>query len=157
MVEVLISFVAKRFATERVEQTIENIKGHVINTKFANMIELQLCQSVVAEIKYQLSCIEIKNKSEEEAKNTLQKGLDSISYNDIRNEREIIFRQALESNDYKSILKIFNEKGISKTIGEFMGIKNEEYQGKVITLLKGECYEEIASILSAYLPDEIPR
>lgn len=157
LVEELIRFVATRFATENVEQTIDNIKEFVINTKFSNMIERQLCQSVVAEIKYQLSCIEIHNRNEEEAKSTLQIGLDSIKYDDIRDEKESIFRQALESKDYRSVLKIFNEKGISKTIGHFLGIKNDEYQGKVIKLLNGDCYKEIVELLSGYLPNEIPR
>lgn len=157
LVEELIRFVATRFATENVEQTIDNIKEFVINTKFSNMIERQLCQSVVAEIKYQLSCIEIHNRNEEEAKSTLQIGLDSIKYDDIRDEKESIFRQALESKDYRSVLKIFNEKGISKTIGHFLGIKNDEYQGKVINLLNGDCYKEIVELLSGYLPNEIPR
>ena len=72
-------------------------------------------------------------------------------------EKESIFRQALESKDYRSVLKIFNEKGISKTIGHFLGIKNDEYQGKVINLLNGDCYKEIVELLSGYLPNEIPR
>ncbi|MBR6148290.1 MAG: AAA family ATPase [Lachnospiraceae bacterium] len=156
LVEELVEFVAKRFAVKDVEQTIENIKNFVINTKFANMIERQLCQSVVAEIKYQLSCIEIESKNEEDAKNTLKKGLDGISYDAIRNEKETIFRQALKSKDYKSILRVFNEKGISKIIGNFLGINNNEYQEKVINLLNRECHGEIVKLLRDYLPNEIP-
>lgn len=157
LVEELIRFMCNRFGAESIEQTVQKIKEFVINTKFANMIERQLCQSVVAEIKYQLSCIEIKSRNESDAKETLQKGLDSISYDNIKEDKETVFRQALESNDYKSVLRIFNEKGVSKTIGHFMGIKNDEYQGKVINLLNGECYEEIVELLSGYLPSEIPR
>lgn len=157
LVEELIKFVAKRFAMENVEHTVENVKDFVIDTKFANMIERQLCQSVVAEIKYQLSCIEIEKKNETEAKSTLQSGLDSIKYEEIRNEKENIFRQPLESRNYKSVLRIFNEKGIAKSIGHFLGVKNEEYQRKVINLLNGDCHDQIVSILSDYLPDEIPR
>lgn len=157
LVEELIKFLSNHFATESAEQTVEKIKDYVINTKFANMIERQLCQSVVAEIKYQLSCIEIKNINESDAKETMQIGLESISYDDIKNEKEAVFKDALESNDYRSILRVFNEKGISKTIGQFMGIKNDEYQGKVINLLNGDYYEEIVGLLSGYLPCEIPR
>ena len=59
LVEELIRLMASRFGVADVEQAVANVKDYVIDTKFGNMIERQICQSVVAEIKYQLSCIEI--------------------------------------------------------------------------------------------------
>ena len=157
IVEELLRFAAERFAVDNEEEAIRNIKHFVIDTKFANMIERQLCQSVVADIKYRLSCIEIEKGSEREAKSTLQSGLDSINYDEIRNEKEIYFRNALDSRNYKIILKVFNEKGIAKEAGVYLGIKKEDYQRKIINLLNGDSHKEIVDILSCYLPCEIPQ
>ena len=157
VVEELIRFAAERFAVDNEESVVEKIKSFVIDTKFANMIDRQLCQSVVADIKYRLSCIEIEMKCEADAKSTLQSGLESINYDEIRNEKEDNYRKALDSRDYKSILKVFNEKGIAKEVGVYLGIKNEDYQGKVINLLNGDSHKEIVDILSGYLPSDIPK
>lgn len=156
IVEELVRFAAKRFAVDNEELAVDRIKDFVIDTKFANMIERQLCQNVVADIKYRLSCIEIEMKCEEKAKHTLQLGLDSIKYDEIRSEKEEKFRKALDNRDYKSILRVFNEKGLAKEVGAYLGIKKEDYQRKVINLLNGDSYEEIIRILNAYLPCEIP-
>ena len=55
LVEELIRLMSSRFGVSDIEQAVEDVKHFVIDTKFSNMIERQICQSVVAEIKYQLS------------------------------------------------------------------------------------------------------
>ena len=56
-----------------------------------------------------------------------------------------------------AVLKVFNEKEIAKSIGKKLGVENNEYQQKVINLLRGDCHDEIVNALSGYLPTEIPR
>ncbi len=155
LVEELIRFMALRFGVPDAETTVAEVENFVIDTKFSNMIERQICQSVVAEIKYQLKCIEIEKKNEAEAKASLQDGLSAIDFDDIRNKKEPIFRDALNKRDYKAVLKVFNEKGIAKSIGRIMGVDNNEYQQKVINLLRGDSYNEIAGALRKYLPTEL--
>ena len=157
LVEELIRLMASRFGVADVEQAVANVKDFVIDTKLGNMIERQICQSVVAEIKYQLSCIEINKKSEAEAKSSLQAGLNSIKFDDIKNQKEPIFRDALNNRDYRAILKVFNEKGVAASVGDKLGVDKREYQGKIINLLRGDCRDEIVIALAGYLPNEIPR
>ncbi len=157
LVEELIRFMAARFGEADIDGAVADVKDFVINTKFAGLIERQICQSVVAEIKYQLSCIEIEKKNEVEAKESLRTGLDRIQFDDIRNQKEPVFRGALNSKDYKAVLRIFNEKEIAKTIGKKLGVENNEYQQKVINLLRNDCHDEIVNALVSYLPVEIPR
>ena len=157
LVEELIKLMAARFGVADVEASVNAVKNFVINTKFRNMIERQICQSVVAEIKYQLSCIEIEKKSEAEAKASLQAGIDGIKFDDIRNQKEPVFTEALNNNDYKAVLKVFNEKDLAKSIGKMLGVDNNEYQQKIINLFRGDCHDEIVNVLGTYLPAEIPR
>ena len=154
LVEGLVRFMAERLAVSDTEQAVKDVKDFVIKTKFANMIDRQICQSVVSEIKYRLSCIGISKKSEAEAKSTLKSGLEAIKYDEIEAEKEKLFREILASNDYDKVLKIFNEKGIVAEIGKILGIEKRQYQEKVINLLlRDESHDKIADILHPYLPD----
>lgn len=157
LVEELVRLMAARFGVPDVDQAVENVKAFVINTKFGNMIERQICQSVVAEIKYQLSCIEIDKKNEADAKASLQAGFDGIKFEDIRNQKEPVFKEALNNKDYKAVLRVFNEKEIAKSIGKMLGVENNEYQQKVANLLSGDCHDGIVTALAGYLPTGIPR
>ena len=157
LTEELIRLMASRFGVSDIDQTVADVKKYVIDMKFSNLIERQICQNVVAEIKYRLSCIEIEKKDDTEAKASLQAGLQAIRFDDIRNQIEPKFREALNDKDYRSVLKLFNEKGIAATVGDKFGVDKREYQGKVINLLRGDCHDEIVGALSGYLPVEIPR
>lgn len=157
LVEELIRVMASRFGVADVDQAVSDVKKYVIDTKFGNLIERQICQSVVAEIKYQLSCIEIKMTNETDAKASLEARLNTFNYDNTRKQIEPVFRNVLNSKDYKGVLKVFNEKGIAATIGEILGVDKREYQGKVINLLHSDCHDEIVTALSKYLPIEIPR
>ena len=155
LVEELIRLMAEQFGED--EDVIFNrVKNFVIDEKFANLINKQICQSVVAEIKYKLSCIEIDNKDEAEAKSSLDMGLSDIKYDDIKHEKQASFEKVLQDRDYKEVLKVFNEKGIAAAIGKELGIEKSMYQNKVINLMKGKMYDKIVTALKPYLPLEIP-
>ena len=74
-----------------------------------------------------------------------------------KNQKEPIFRDALNNRDYRAILRVFNEKGVAASVGDKLGVDKREYQGKVINLLRGDCRDEIVNALAGYLPNEIPR
>lgn len=153
LVEGLVRFMAERLAVSDIEQTVGQVKDFVIKTKFANMVRRQICQSVVSEIKYYLSCIEISKKGETEAKSTLKTGLEAIKYDEIESEKEELFKGILSSNDYDEVLKVFNEKGIVAEIGKILGIDKRQYQEKVINLLRTASHDVMVDILRRYVPD----
>lgn len=157
IVEELIRLMALRFGVQDVDNVVSDVISFVIDTRFANTINKQICQSVVCDIKYQLSCIEISNKSDSDAKASLKIGLDNIDYDLIKEQREIIFQNALNTRNYAEVIKIFNEKGLAAEIGAKLGIDKREYMPKVINLLKADCHDEIICAMAGYLPDEISR
>lgn len=139
------------------DEVFTSVKEYVINTRFANQISKQICQSVVAQIKYKLASAEISKKNVNEAKSSLDAALASINFDQIKTEEKERFQAALLGQNYIDIIRIFNEKGIAKSIGHYFGIENSSYCSAVIALLKGpRCGETIAAFLS-YLPTEIPR
>lgn len=156
LVEELIKLMAEQFG-ENVDTAFHNVKQFVIDVRFSNQINGQICESVVAEIKYRLSSAEISKAGETKAKESLESVLSSIDYDQIKSEQEQKFQQVLNSGNYKEVLKAFNKKDLSKCIGHFLGIDNKYYCSKVISLLRGSKHDEIVAALSPYLPTEIPR
>lgn len=156
LVEELIRLMARQFGEDE-NLAFNKVKSFVIDTKFSGLLNRQICQSVVSEIKFQLSCIEIDNKNESEARKSLDSGLKNICYDSIRHEKESVFEKALNDKDYKGVLKVFNEKGLAATIGTQLGIENKQYQKKVIALFKEDKHNQIVAALAPYLPPEILR
>jgi hypothetical protein len=116
-----------------------------------------VCQAVVSEIKYRLSAIEIDKKNEANAKATLNQGLGNIDYEKIKQDIESRFRTIADSGDYKNVIRIFNEKGLAKSIGHFMSIVDKDYCKMVIGMLRNGTIN-IEELLGDYLPgpDVIP-
>lgn len=156
VVEELIKLIAT-YLEKKPEEIFEAIKKYVIQERFANQIEKQICQSVVAYLKYQLSSSELSKKNETEAKESLEKVIESLDYEKVKAEQSKKYRAVLEAENYSDTLLVFNEKSIAKSVGEYFGLKNDAYCSTILALVKGSLHDEIISALSPYLPPEIPR
>lgn len=139
------------------DDVFNKVSDYVINQRFSNQINGQICESVVAQIKYKLNCAEISKKNENEAKITLDATLSSIDYDEIKRTQESKFKEALDNNDYKQIIRVFNKKEIAKSIGHIFGLNNNAYCEMVIGLLKTDKKDDIINALLPYMPTEISR
>ena len=137
-------------------EVFTNVKNYVVNERFSNQIQGQICQSVVAQIKYKLNSAEISKRNETEAKTSLNAVLASIDYEAIKSVEEARF-EAAKNGSYADVIKVFNEKNIAKTIGRFFGLTNDAYCSTIVSLVKGAKKAEIVAALALYLPTEIPR
>ena len=139
------------------DEVFANIKDYVINSRFAKQIKKQICQSVVARLKYELASIELSKKNDDEAKSSLDTAIQSIDYENTKSDQEAKFREPLDKTDYAGVLRVFNEKGLSNSIGRFFGLDNKVYCSTILALLNGKMHGEIVDALVKYLPTEIPR
>ena len=155
-VEEIIRFMAKHLCKDD-NKIFEEVSKYVIDERFAKQIEGQVCHSTIAEIKYQLSTFNLSNKNDTEAQKSLQELWNSIDYEMVKKKNEEKFHSVLMSRIYKEVLKVFNEKGIAKSIGHFFGINDKEFCKIVVALAKGNQHDSITSALSSYLPTKIPR
>ena len=133
---------------------IEKIKNHIINERFANEINNQILESTIAELKYQMTIINIP-KDEISAKEKLANISNEINFDKIKREQEIKFNEILSTRDYRKILFVFNKKNIVKYIGSYFGLKNDEFCDLIIRCLQGEKSNDIINVLKPYLPTEI--
>lgn len=156
LVEELIRLIADHLG-QSPDESFAPIREYVIHTRFAHQIDRQICQSVVAHLKYQLTAIELSKKNDDEAKNSLNTALQNIDYEKTKAEEESKFRGALCEDDYAKVLSVFNEKGLTSSIGHFLGLVDKEYCKSILALLNGKMRNEISDAISTYLPPEIPR
>ena len=156
LVEELIRLIADHLG-QSPDESFAPIREYVIHTRFAHQIDRQICQSVVAHLKYQLTAIELSKKNDDEAKNSLNTALQNIDYEKTKAEEESKFRGALREDDYAKVLSVFNEKGLTSSIGHFLGLVDKEYCKSILALLNGKMRNEISDAISTYLPPEIPR
>ena len=156
VVEELVRLIASHMAKDQ-STVFETVKKYVIKDRYANQINGQICEGTVAQIKYKLMCAEISKKNESEAKSSLDAAIAGLNYDTIRTEQEQKFKLVLDGEKYAEIIKVFNCKNISNSIGRFFGIDNKEYCALVTALLRGEKHDDIVNALAPYLPTDIPR
>lgn len=132
------------------------VENYVTHERFANQIQGQICQSVVAQIKYKLNSAEISKKNETEAKTSLNTALAAIDYETLKTSEQARF-EAAKNGTYADVIKVFNEKNIAKSIGHFFGLNNDAYCTTIVSLVKGAKKSEIVAAISPYLPTEIPK
>ena len=139
------------------EKVYKEVKRYIVQQRFSKEINKQIRQSVVANLKYCLSVAELSQKNEREAKASLDVLFQSLDYEQIETIEGTRFRNALDSDDYKRVLRVFNEKNLVSSVGTFFGIKNDVYCNKVLALLRGEKHDAIVAAIAPYLPSEIRR
>ena len=155
LVEELIRWFAEHMGMES-DEVFTRVRNYVVNERFTNQIPKQMCQSVVAQIKYKLNSAEISKKSEAEAKSSLDAAFAAINYDSIKEEEQARF-DAAKNGSYADVIRVFNEKNIAKSIGRFFGLTNDAYCSTIAALIKGNKKAEIVAALAPYLPPEIPR
>lgn len=156
LVEELVRLLADHMGRNP-DEVFANIKDYIVNARFAKQIDKQICQSVVAHLKYQLTSIELSKKSDDEAKASLNAALQAIDYEETKSEQEAKFREPLDRADYAGVLRVFNEKGLINSIGHFFGLNDKEYCSTILALLNGNLRNKIVKAIEKYLPTEIPR
>ena len=156
LVEELLRVMARHLA-RNVEETVQKVKEQIIDGQFKSHIDKQIYKSKIEQIQYKLRNIKFSDAGEDDPANILRDALDVIKYDEISAEEEARFRQPLENVNYAGVLKLFNEKSLSNSIGHLFGMQNKEFCRLVISLLNGEKRDEIVAAIAPYLPDEIPR
>lgn len=134
------------------------VSSYVINDRFKKQINSQICQAVIAEIKYRLSIIDINKKEEVKIKESLDSQIRAISYDNIKAEIEKSFETIANSGDYRQVIRKFNEKGIARSIGHILSIQDKDYCNIVSSMLnKGTIQAD--KTIGFYMPssNDIPR
>lgn len=148
----IFQIINKIFAQNN-DDAIHDAIRFIIDTKFTNMKEQQIRKATIAEIKYQFSIVDVSSVvSDDSIKTTVE----SISYERIHENIAKKYQSALDNDDYNEILKLFNQKELSNSVGHFFGGNDKDYSDLVIRLANTGMIAEFREALKSYLPQEIP-
>ena len=147
-IEELINYLANYLAKNS-NDIFSNIKNYIIKERFDNQIRSQVKKNVASQIKYELSMAEI---SEINTKKSFTNAIENIDVDSIYEDTLNSYEDALLSNDYKKVLEMFNEKGLSKSIGHYLGFQNNDYLNTVISILRNKEQTEVLEIFKNYIP-----
>ena len=103
----------------------------------------------MSQIKYELSLVEI---SEYNTKESFTDAIRNINTDSIYEKSLSLYKDALQSNNYKKVLEMFNEKGLAKSIGHYLGFQNNDYLNTVISILRNKEQTEVLEIFKNYIP-----
>lgn len=148
IIEELIRFLADYLA-KNFNKVFSNIKEYIINKRFGDQIHRQVNKNAVSQIKHELSRAEI---SEINTKESFTIAIENIVVDSIYEDTLNSYEEALLSNDYKKVLEIFNEKGLAKSIGHHLSIKDNDYLNTVISILRSKDQKEVFEIFKSYVP-----
>ena len=123
--------------------------------RFEKQLDGQVSKKSIAEIKYRLSTIDINEIKQKDLETEIKKRIESFNFDEEKNK----FKEASESNNYREVLKLFNEKKLVESIGHFLEINNKHYCSRILKLLNNnkDANQEFVEALKNYLPSEIPR
>ncbi len=133
---------------------IEKVKKYIIEDRFEKEIKKQVKESILVEIKYRLSVVDISDVSGSVLEQSLE-GLIGKKYEEMYCERYNIFDDFYKSRNYTEILKIYNRKGLVESVGCFWDIKNKGYCDFVLRQFRTENRERLLNAFLKYLPKEI--
>lgn len=151
----MLDYVNKVMANED-DSKVVDIKNYILTTRYHNEKNQQICKAIVSETKYKLSNIDLSNVSENEIEEKLKKIYSEISYDKINQDIKNKYNEITDIHHYNDCLAIYNQKGLIKSIGHFIGLRDQEYCDFILRKLKTDNNQEIVDLIKPYLPEEIP-
>ena len=148
VIEELINFLTDYLANN-FNDVFSNIKNFIIKERFDNQISSQVKKSVISQIKHELTMVEI---SEINTKESFTNAIENINHDFIYEKTLNLYKEVLMSNNYNKVLEMFNEKGLAKSIGHYIGIRNNDYLNTVISILQHKEHNEVLEIFKNYIP-----
>lgn len=135
---------------------VDQAKKYIIEKRYKPEIEKQICAATIAEIKYQLSIIDISGTDDTAIQNRLSAFFDNFNYLEMKQPFETLFMTAYNEFNYKKVISIYNRKSLKNSIGSIFGLQEKDYCDFIIRQLNGPNSELIKRALRPYLPSEIP-
>nr|WP_255261835.1 hypothetical protein [Bacillus cereus] len=150
-IEEVLEVVNEHFAFND-KKRIDSIKSYVIEDRFSKQISQQISKAITSQIKYKLNTYDLSGVDIEIIEDKINSIQDYINFKEITSQVQQGFQSIYDAKDYAGVLKAFNEKSLSSSIGGKFGINNKEYCELIIRLLK-RGNESIRLGMKRYLPN----
>lgn len=135
---------------QEADAALQKIKDHVVKCRYNAQIMAQRSNALHASLKYYLSVLDVANVADG---TSLTKVVEEFDVFD-RAEKEVDARYAksVAGVGYGEVLAVFNEKGLSNSVGQYIGIVNNQYRDTVINVLAAMPTDEARLVFAEYIP-----
>lgn len=123
---------------------IESLKGE---------LDVQISKRTSSEIRHRLLSFNDKSNGLDKIKTSYTDVINGIDVDSIYSDVAKEFDEAIASEHYLDMLKLYNRKSLLTFVGEVLGLKKGEYVNLIIRLSKGKKKADVISALSDYLPN----
>lgn len=145
LTEEVVRVLARRFASNE-DEVFQKVKRNIIR-RFNNQLDSQINGYEIAYLKRQLAGIDISD-----GRLNAETIVSAVNPEEARRLSEAHFEEVAKEGDYNSVLRVFNDKSLVKSVGHLLGIDNKDYVSKVVTLLQGDLNDDLRRALSNYVP-----
>lgn len=132
------------------DKVFSDVELYVIDQRFKNSLEQQIQKSVVAKFRHELETIDLKGESWS-GDSLAEKVKDSFSI--VCEQERVKFLNACKERNYNEILELFNDKGLSKSIGHYLELNNNSYVRQVLRFLNTDAKDKILRAIRPYCPN----
>lgn len=133
------------------EQIYQQVSDLVIDT-VSEHLEDQVSKRSASEIEFKLNKFNARAKGETALDRALTSLVDSIDVNKIYNDNLALYQNIITTKDYKGVLRLYNNKGLSKLISRLFGFNPGGYRNYIVRLLSTQHKDAIVSALKNYTP-----
>lgn len=116
---------------------LDAVSNHVFK-QLQSELDNQISLRVASEIKHKLNNFNTNTKGQANLKSALQNLVLSINVESLYAEHQAELTSIISSNDYVSLLKVYNRKSLAAQVGSALGLKNGELAELVIRLAKSD-------------------
>ncbi len=133
------------------EEKQEEITSKVVEL-LKKDLDVQISKRASGEIRHKLYSFNDKNNGLDKIKSSYSGVIDSIDIDVIYAEVAKEFHEVIASENYLTMLGLYNRKSLLTFIGEALGLKKGEYVNLVMRLTRGAKRSDVISSLGRYLP-----
>lgn len=131
------------------DDALQKIKKY-IQDRYVAQAEGQRAKALVTILKYYLSVLDVTCVLDEAA---LRRAIGEFDvFGRAKRDVESTCPMSGDVMDYDKVLSVFNEKGLSRSVGHYMGLDNKAYQDTVINVLATMSVDETRSLFANYIP-----
>ena len=151
VVDPLIKAIAQQLnkTPEQTVQILEQIHGY-INELFSGQRLSQMNNALKSAIKHQLTTIDVSDVHDGESLADLIRNM--IRMDEINVDIDKKFPADMASMTSADILRVFNNKGLSKTVGRFLGLDSSRYRETVLCMMGGWSNEKRRAVFKSVFP-----
>lgn len=145
-----------KLACEALEYNYEEKQAEIVSKVIESLkkdLDVQISKRTSSEIRHRLLSFNDKSNGLVKIKTSYTDVINDIDVEGIYSDVAKEFDEAIASEHYLDMLKMYNRKSLLTSVGEVLGLKKGEYVNLIIRLSKGKKKAEVISALNGYLPN----